>query len=105
MKFVISMLILLVLDIVVFIATLNVTRKYIKEQRIISDNLETLILSFETTKHLSSPCYVATKVDGNTFFDFCTLFKSQEKNLFYIIPDSLYHEFHIDDDYEELYRL
>lgn len=48
MKFVISMLILLVLDIVVFIATLNVTRKYIKEQRIISDNLETLILLLNT---------------------------------------------------------
>ena len=48
MKFVISMLILLVLDIVVFIATLNVTRKYIKEQRIIYDNLETLILLLNT---------------------------------------------------------
>lgn len=43
MKLVIILFILLVIDIVVFCATLNVTKKYIKEQRIISDNLETLI--------------------------------------------------------------
>ena len=43
MKLVIIVFILLVLDIIVFCATLNVTKKYIKEQKIISDNLETLI--------------------------------------------------------------
>lgn len=43
MKLVIIVFILLVIDIVVFCATCNVTKKYIKEQRIISDNLETLI--------------------------------------------------------------
>lgn len=50
MKIVFSVLILLVLDIVIFYATCRVTKRYIQEQRIISDNLETLITSVETTK-------------------------------------------------------
>lgn len=102
----ITFFIFLLLDLFIFFYFLYVIKKYFKEQRIISNNLETLILSFETTKHLPNNCFIPIKtVDDNTFFDYCTVFKSKEKNLFYIVPDSLYFEFRADNDYEELYRL
>ena len=67
MKIVFSVLILLALDIVIFYATCRVTKRYIQEQRIISDNLETLITSVETTK-LGSYC-VAVKDGDKTYFE------------------------------------
>lgn len=48
MKIVFSVLILLALDLVIFYITRNVTKTYVKEQRVITQNLETLITSVET---------------------------------------------------------
>lgn len=77
MKIVFSVLILLALDLLIFYITHNVTKTYVKEQRIISDNLETLITSVETTK-LGSYC-VAVK-DGD---------KTYLKNIIYIMMRSI----------------
>lgn len=48
MKIVFIVLILLALDLVIFYITHNVTKTYVKEQRVITQNLETLITSVET---------------------------------------------------------
>lgn len=91
MKIVFSVLILLALDLLIFYITHNVTKTYVKEQRIISNNLETLITSVETTK-LGSYC-VAVKDGDKTYFEEYYIYHDEKYNRDLIVPDSLKREF------------
>lgn len=102
MKIVFSVLILLALDIVIFSATCRVTKRYIQEQRIISDNLETLITSVETTK-LGSYC-VAVKDGDKTYFVEYYIYHDEKYNRDVIVPYSLKREFDNDlQRYEKIF--
>lgn len=102
MKIVFSLLILLALDLFIFYITNNVTKTYIKEQRIISDNLETLITSVETTK-LGSYC-VAVKDGDKTYFEEYYIYHDEKYNRDVIVPDSLKREFDNDlQRYEKIF--
>lgn len=79
----ITFFIFLLLDLFIFFYFLYVTKKYFKEQRIISNNLETLILSFETTKHLPNNCFIPIKtVDDNTFLIIVLCLRVKKKTYF-----------------------
>lgn len=102
MKIVFSLLILLALDLFIFYITNNVTKTYIKEQRIISDNLETLITSVETTK-LGSYC-VAVKDGDKTYFEEYYIYHDEKYNRDVIVSDSLKREFDNDlQRYEKIF--
>lgn len=102
MKIVFSLLILLALDLFIFYITHNVTKTYVKEQRIISDNLETLITSVETTK-LGSYC-VAVKDGDKTYFEEYYIYHDEKYNRDVIVPDSLKREFDNDlQRYEKIF--
>lgn len=102
MKIVFSLLILLALDLFIFYITHNVTKTYVKEQRIISDNLETLITSVETTK-LGSYC-VAAKDEDKTYFEEYYIYHDEKYNRDVIVPDSLKREFDNDlQRYEKIF--
>lgn len=102
MKIVFSLLILLALDLFIFYITNNVTKTYVKEQRIISDNLETLITSVETTK-LGSYC-VAVKDGDKTYFEEYYIYHDEKYNRDVIVPDSLKREFDNDlQRYEKIF--
>ena len=102
MKIVFSVLILLALDIVIFYATCRVTKRYIQKQRIISDNLETLITSVETTK-LGRYC-VAVKDGYKTYFEEYYIYHDEKYNRDVIVPDSLKREFDNDlQRYEKIF--
>lgn len=102
MKIVLSLLILLALDLFIFYITRNVTKTYVKEQRIISDNLETLITSVETTK-LGSYC-VAVKDGDKTYFEEYYIYHDEMYNRDVIVPDSLKREFDNDlQRYEKIF--
>lgn len=91
MKIVFIVLILLGMDIFIFSVTYGVTKRYTQEQRIISDNLETLITSVETTK-LGSYC-VAVKDGDKTYFEEYYIYHDEKYNRDVIVPDSLKREF------------
>lgn len=102
MKIVFSVLILMALDLLIFYITHNVTKTYVKEQRIISDNLETLITSVETTK-LGSYC-VAVKDGDKTYFEEYYIYHDEKYNRDVIVPDSLKREFDNDlQRYEKIF--
>lgn len=91
MKIVFTILILLVLDIVIFYATCRVTKRYIQEQRIISDNLETLITSVETSK--LGHYLIAVKEEKDMYFEDVYLFHDKEFDRDVLVPDGLRREF------------
>lgn len=91
MKIVFTILILLVLDIVIFYATCRVTKRYIQEQRIISDNLETLITSVETSK--LGHYLIAVKEEKDMYFEDVYLFYDKEFDRDVLVPDGLRREF------------
>ncbi len=101
MKIVFIVLILLVLDIVIFSITYNVTKTYVKEQRIITQNLETLITSVETKNQRDFRDYViAVKEGDDIVYHSCFLITDINMNVDVIVPDNLYPEL----DYKERYR-
>lgn len=91
MKIVFSLLILLGMDIVIFYATCRVTKRYIQEQRIISDNLETLITSVETSK--LGHYLIAVKEETDMYFEDVYLFHDKEFDRDVLVPDGLRREF------------
>lgn len=91
MKIVFSLLILLGMDIVIFYATCRVTKRYIQEQRIISDNLETLITSVETSK--LGHYLIAVKEEKDMYFEDVYLFHDKEFDRDVLVPDGLRREF------------
>lgn len=102
MKIVFIVLILLGMDIFIFSVTYVVTKRYTQEQRIISDNLETLITSVETTK-LGSYC-VAVKDGDKTYFEEYYIYHDEKYNRDVIVPDSLKREFDNDlQRYEKIF--
>ncbi len=102
MQIVFIVLILLGMDIVIFSVTYGVTKKYTQEQRIISDSLETLITSVETTK-LGSYC-VAVKDGDKTYFEEYYIYHDEKYNRDVIVPDSLKREFDNDlQRYEKIF--
>lgn len=101
MKIVFIVLILLVMDIVIFSATYGVTKRYIQEQRIISDNLETLITSVETSK-LGSYC-VFVKDSDKMYFEQYYIYHDEKYNRDVIVPDSLKREF--EDNYHQFEKI
>ena len=101
MKIVFIVLILLVLDIVIFSITYNVTKTYVKEQRIITQNLETLITSVETKNQRDFRDYViAVKEGDDIVYHSFFLITDINMNVDVIVPDNLYPEL----DYKERYR-
>lgn len=91
MKIVFIVLILLGMDIVIFSVTYGVTKRYIQEQRIISDNLETLITSVETSK--LGHYLVAVKEEKDMYFEELYLFHDKEFDRDVLVPDGLRREF------------
>ena len=101
MKIVFSVLILLALDLVIFYITHNVTKTYVKEQRVITQNLETLITSVETKNQRDFRDYVIAVKEGNDIvYHSCILVTDINMNVDVIVPDNLYSEL----DYKEKYR-
>lgn len=105
MKIVFSVLILLALDLFIFCITHNVTKTYVKEQRIISDNLETLITSVES-KNISDVWvavdYSSSSESSDIVHEYCSIFLDKKTGQRIVVPDSLYSYYHPDDDYLEL---
>lgn len=91
MKIVFIVLILLGMDIVIFSVTYGVTKRYIQEQRIISDNLETLITSVETSK--LGHYLIAVKEEKDMYFEELYLFHDKEFDRDVLVPDGLRREF------------
>lgn len=101
MKIVFSVLILLALDLVIFYITRNVTKTYVKEQRVITQILETLITSVETKNQRDFHDYVIAVKEGNDIvYHSCFLVTDINMNVDVIVPDNLYSEL----DYKEKYR-
>lgn len=100
MKILISVLILLLIDILVFIVTKEITNKYTREQHIISDNLETLITSVETKK--INKYRVAVQYPDTIVYEFCNLVLDNSTGLYILVPDSLYSEFKNKDTYSDV---
>ena len=94
MKIVFSVLILLALDLVIFYITRNVTKTYVKEQRVITQNLE-------TKNQRDFHDYVIAVKEGNDIvYHSCFLVTDINMNVDVIVPDNLYSEL----DYKEKYR-
>lgn len=84
-----------------FFLTCNVTKTYVKEQHIISDNLDTLITSVETKNQRDFRDYViAVKEGDDIVYHSCFLVTDINMNVDVIVPDNLYSEL----DYKEKYR-
>ena len=84
-----------------FFLTYNVTKTYVKEQHIISDNLETLITSVEMKNQRDFRDYViAVKEGDDIVYHSCFLVTDINMNVDVIVPDNLYSEL----DYKEKYR-
>lgn len=101
MKIVFIVLILLVMDIVIFSATYGVTKRYIQEQRIISDNIETLITSVETSK--LGHYLIAVKEEKDMYFEDVYLFHDKEFDRDVLVPDGLRREF--EDNYQRFEKI
>ncbi len=105
MKIVFIVLILLVMDIVIFSATYGVTKRYIQEQRIISDNIETLITSVESKNYSDvwvAVDYSSSSESSDFVHEYCSIFLDKKTGQRIVVPDSLYLYYYPDDDYLEL---
>ncbi len=91
MKIVFSVLILLALDLVIFYITHNVTKTYVKEQRVIADNVENLITDFNT--HKIRNYIVAVPCGEFMGFEEISLFHDNELNIDIVVPDCLFNKF------------
>lgn len=84
-----------------FFLTCKFTKTYVKEQHIISDNLDTLITSVETKNQRDFRDYViAVKEGDDIVYHSCFLVTDINMNVDVIVPDNLYSEL----DYKEKYR-
>ena len=98
-------LLFLFLDFVVFSATYRCDKAYKRDIKVISDNLETLITSVESKK--LSNVWVAvdyrhSSENPDIVHEYCTIFLDKKTGGRLVVPDSLYMDYHSDDDYEEL---
>lgn len=101
MKIVFIVLILLVMDFVIFCITHNVTKTYVKEQRVITQNLETLITSVETSK--LGHYLIAVKEEKDMYFEDVYLFHDKEFDRDVLVPDGLRREF--EDNYQRFEKI